>query len=78
MVLYPTLINTSCLVRNLTLSLLRWYIIIYIDNYFTLVALFLELRAYKFSIVGTTLTFFKSIYILPIEIKSLRYRTSIL
>ena len=54
MVLYPTLINTGCLVRNLALSLLRRYITIYIDNYFISIPLFLELQAYKFSIVGTT------------------------
>ena len=54
MVLYPTLINTGCLVRNLTLSLLRYYLTIYIDNYFTSIPLFLELRACKFGVVGTT------------------------
>jgi hypothetical protein len=32
----------------------RRYIAIYIDNYFTLVPLFIELRACKFSVVGTT------------------------
>jgi hypothetical protein len=53
MVFYLTLINIGCLVRNLALSLLRRYLTIYMDDYFTLIPLFLELRAYKFSVVGT-------------------------
>ena len=52
-VLYPTLTNTGCLVRNLTLSLPRRYITIYMDNYFTSIPLFSELRACKFGAVGT-------------------------
>ena len=54
MVLYPNLTNTGCLVRNLVLSLPRRYLMIYLDNYFTSVPLFSELRAYKFGTVGTT------------------------
>jgi hypothetical protein len=54
MVLFPTLTPTSSLVRNLALSLPRRYLTIYLDNYFTSVALFSELRACNFSTVGTT------------------------
>jgi hypothetical protein len=54
MVLHPTLTNTGSLVRNLALSLLRRYLTIYLDNYFTSVPLFSELRACKFGAVGTT------------------------
>jgi hypothetical protein len=53
MILYLTLTNTGSLVRNLALSLLCYYLIIYLDNYFTSVPLFTELRACKFGIVGT-------------------------
>jgi len=54
MTLYLTLTNTGSLVRNLALSLPRRYLIIYLDNYFTSVPLFSELRACKFGAVGTT------------------------
>ena len=54
MVLYPDLTNTGCLVRNLALSLPRRYLTIYLDNYFTSVPLFLELRACNFGTIGTT------------------------
>jgi hypothetical protein len=54
MVLYPTLTNTGSLVRSLVLSLPRRYLTIYLDNYFTSVPLFSELRACKFGAVGTT------------------------
>jgi hypothetical protein len=54
MTLHPTLTNTGSLVRNLALSLPRRYLTIYLDNYFTSVPLFSELRACKFSAVGTT------------------------
>ena len=54
MVLYLTLTNTGSLVRNLVLSLLRRYLTIYLDNYFTLVPLFSELRACSFSVFGIT------------------------
>ena len=54
MVLHPNLTNTGCLVRNLALSLLRRYLTIYLDNYFTSVPLFSELRAYNFGAIGTT------------------------
>jgi hypothetical protein len=54
MVLYPTLTNTGSLVRNLALSLPRRYLTTYLDNYFTSVPLFSELRACKFGTVGTT------------------------
>jgi hypothetical protein len=52
--LRPELTKTGCLVRNLILSLPRKYLTIYMDNYFTSVPLFLELRACKFGAVGTT------------------------
>jgi hypothetical protein len=54
MVLHPNLTNTGCLVRNLALSLPRCRLIIYMDNYFTSILLFLELRACEFGVVGTT------------------------
>jgi hypothetical protein len=54
MVLYPNLTNTGSLVRNLALSLPYYYIIIYLNNYFTSIPLFSELRACKFGTVGTT------------------------
>ena len=70
MVLYPTLTNIGCLVRNLALSLPRCYLIIYMDNYFTLIPLFLELRAYKFSVVGTTRLYKE----FPIELTEIKNR----
>lgn len=51
---FPTLTNTGCLVRTLALSLPRRYLTIYLDNYFTSVPLFSELRACNFGAVGTT------------------------
>ena len=54
MVLYPALTNTGCLVQNLALSLPRRYLTIYLDNYFTSIPLFSELRACNFGAVGTT------------------------
>jgi hypothetical protein len=54
MVLYPTFTNTGSLVRNLALSLPRRYLTIYLDNYFTSIPLFSELRACNFGVVGTT------------------------
>jgi hypothetical protein len=51
---FPTLINTGCLVRTLALSLPRRYLTIYLDNYFTSIPLFIELRACNFGAVGTT------------------------
>jgi hypothetical protein len=54
MVLYPDLTPTGSLVRNLALSLPRRYLTIYLDNYFTSIPLFTELRASNFGIVGTT------------------------
>jgi hypothetical protein len=53
-ILYPTLTNTSCLVQSLALSLPQRRITIYIDNYFTSVPLFEELRTCEFGAVGTT------------------------
>jgi hypothetical protein len=53
-VLHPTLTNTGSLVRNLALSLPRRCLTIYLDNYFTSVPLFSELRACNFGAVGTT------------------------
>jgi Transposase IS4 len=54
MVLHLTLTNTGSLVRNLVLTLLRRHITVYLDNYFTSVPLFSELRACNFGAVGTT------------------------
>jgi hypothetical protein len=54
MVLHPNLTNTGCLVRNLALSLPRCYLTIYLDNYFTSIPLFSELRACNFGVVGIT------------------------
>jgi hypothetical protein len=51
---FPNLTNTGCLVRTLALSLPRQYLTIYLDNYFTSIPLFSELRACKFGAVGTT------------------------
>jgi hypothetical protein len=42
-VLHPLLTPTSSLVRHLALSLPHRFLTIYIDNYFTLIALFSEL-----------------------------------
>jgi hypothetical protein len=47
---------TGCLVRHLTLSLPRRFMTVYLDNYFTNVRLFSELRACNFGAVGTTRT----------------------
>jgi hypothetical protein len=52
-VLYSTLTNTGSLVRNLALSFPRRYLIIYLNNYFISIPLFLELRACNFGVVGT-------------------------
>jgi hypothetical protein len=46
--------KTGCLVRNLALYLLRRRLAIYIDNYFTSVPLFIELRPCEFGVIGTT------------------------
>jgi hypothetical protein len=54
MVIYPDLTNTGCLVKNLALSLPRRHLSIYMDNYFTSVPLFSELRASQFGATGTT------------------------
>ena len=50
----PGLTKTACLVQNLTLSLLRRRLAIYIDNYFTSVSLFKELQPCEFGTTGTT------------------------
>jgi len=52
--LRPNLTKTGCLVRTLALSLPRQRLAIYMDNYFTSVPLFTELRACNFGAVGTT------------------------
>ena len=72
MVLYLNLTNTGCLVRNLALSLPRCYLTIYLDNYFTSIPLFSELRACKFGAVGTTRPHKE----FPIELKELKERFS--
>jgi hypothetical protein len=51
---FLTLTNTKCLVRTLALSLPRRFLTIYLDNYFTLIPLFSELRAYNFGVVSIT------------------------
>jgi hypothetical protein len=53
-ILYLKLTNTSCLIRSLALSLPRRQITIYINNYFTSVPLFKELRTCEFGAIGTT------------------------
>jgi hypothetical protein len=53
-ILYPKLTNTGCLVRSLVLSLPRRYLTVYLDNYFTSISLFSELRACNFGAVRTT------------------------
>jgi len=53
-VLHPNLTKTGCLVRNLALSLPRRHLTIYMDNYFTSIPLFTELRSCQFGAVSTT------------------------
>jgi hypothetical protein len=53
-VLRPQLTPTGSLVRTLALTLPRRCITIYMDNYFTSVPLFEELRSCEFGAVGTT------------------------
>jgi hypothetical protein len=50
----PGLTNTGCLVRQLVLSLPRSHLTVYLDNYFTSIPLFTELRACNYGAVGTT------------------------
>jgi len=52
MVLLLTLTLTSYLVYNLALSLLRRFVIIYLDNYFTFVPLFAKLQACNFGAIS--------------------------
>jgi hypothetical protein len=52
--LRPGLTKTGYIVRNLALSLPRRGLAIYMDNYFSSVPLFTELRACNFGAVGTT------------------------
>ena len=54
MILQPNLTKTGCLVKNLALSLPRRHLSIYMDNYFTSIPLFSELRACQFGATGTT------------------------
>jgi hypothetical protein len=53
-ILRPDLTKTGSLVRQLALSLPRRRLTIYIDNYFTSIPLFTELRACEFGVIGTT------------------------
>ncbi|RFU24234.1 hypothetical protein B7463_g12098, partial [Scytalidium lignicola] len=50
----PELTKTGSLVRELALSLPRHHITIYMDNYFSSIPLFEELRKCQFGAVGTT------------------------
>ena len=68
--LQPNLTKTGCLVKNLALSLPRCCLTIYMDNYFTSIPLFTELRAYKFSTVGTTRPHKE----FPLELKEIKER----
>jgi hypothetical protein len=54
---HPDLTPTGCLVRHLALSLPRRSLTVYLDNYFTTVQLFSELRACGFGAVGITRTY---------------------
>jgi hypothetical protein len=71
-VLQPTLTKTGCLVKKLALSLPRPRLTIYMDNYFTSIPLFTELRALEYSAVGTT----RPHKDLPSEFKQLKDRFS--
>jgi hypothetical protein len=51
---FLNLTNIGCLVQILALSLLYRYLIIYFENYFILIPLFIELRACDFNTIGTT------------------------
>ena len=51
---HPQLTPTSSLIRSLVLSLPRQRLAVYLDNYFTSVPLFKELRACGYGAVGTT------------------------
>jgi hypothetical protein len=48
------LTKTGYLIQNLALSLPQCGLVIYINNYFTSMPLFTELRAYNFGAVGIT------------------------
>jgi hypothetical protein len=50
----PHLTPTGCLVRTLVLSLPRQRLVIYLNNYFTSVPLFKELRTCRYGVIGTT------------------------
>ena len=69
-ILQPNLTKTGCLVKNLALTLPRRYLTIYMDNYFTSVPLFSELRANNFGAVGTT----RPHPDFPTELKELKQR----
>jgi hypothetical protein len=51
---HPKLTPTGSLVRSLVLSLPRQHLTVYLDNYFTSIPLFQELRACGYGAVGTT------------------------
>ena len=68
--LQPNLTKTGCLVKNLALSLPRRCLTIYMDNYFTSIPLFTELRACKFGAVGTTRPYKE----FPLELKEIKER----
>jgi hypothetical protein len=54
MVLLPYLTKTGCLILSLVKSLPREKLTVYIDNYFTLIPLFKELRDLNYRAVSTT------------------------
>src|ERR1700712_4053717 len=51
---HPKLTPTGSLVRSLVLSLPRQRLTVYLDNYFTSIPLFKELRSCGYGAVGTT------------------------
>jgi hypothetical protein len=53
-VLYPNLTKTGCLVLSLVKSLPQKKLTVYMDNYFTSISLFKELRNLQYGAVGTT------------------------
>ena len=59
MVLLPYLTKTGCLIQSLVKTLPREKLIVYIDNYFTLIPLFKELRDLNYGAVSTVRPYVK-------------------